>query len=129
MAGLATDERFEEAALARDRLRAIAESLWRLRVDRWLTAGRLVLRGPAGERLELHGGALARRGEPAPDPIGSPAARERADELAALRSWVCRRPTRVEACDVAPSEPVDGGAALSRILRIMRENGRTERRR
>ena len=129
MHALAADERFEEAALARDRLRSIAESLWRLRVDRWLTAGRLVLRGPSGERLELHGGALARSGEPPPEPIGSPAPRERADELAALRSWVCRRRTRIEACDVAPSEPVDGGAALSRILRMLRESGRPERRR
>jgi DNA polymerase III subunit epsilon len=129
MEALAAAERFEEAALARDRLRSIAESLWRLRVDRWLTAGRLVLRGPSGERLELHGGALARSGEPPPAPIGTPAPRERADELAALRSWVCRRRTRVEACDVAPSEPVDGGAALSRILRTLRESGRAERRR
>src|SRR5262245_59263464 len=85
---LAVEERFEEAALARDRLRAVAESLWRLRVDTWLTAGRLVLRGPSGERLELHRGALARSGETSPDPIGTPAPRERADELAALRSWV-----------------------------------------
>ena len=129
MFSLAADERFEEAALARDRLRSIAESLWRHRVDRWLTAGRIVLRGPNGERLELHGGALARSGEPPPEPIGSPAPRERADELAALRSWICRRRTRVEACDVPPSEPVDGGEALSRILRMMRESGRPERRR
>jgi DNA polymerase III subunit epsilon len=129
MLALARDERFEEASLARDRLRAVAESLWRLRIDRWLTGGRLVLRGPAGERLELHRGALARSGEPPPDPIGSPAPRERADELAALRSWICRHPTRVEACEVPPSEPVDGGAALSRILRMMRESGRAERRR
>src|SRR4029453_12855167 len=42
MLSLAADERFEEAALARDRLRSIAESLWRHRVDRWLTAGRIV---------------------------------------------------------------------------------------
>jgi DNA polymerase-3 subunit epsilon len=129
MLALADDERFEEAALARDRLRAIAESLWRHRVDGWLTAGRLVLRGPVGERLEIHRGALARSGDRIPEPIGSPAPRERADELAALRSWVCRRQTRVEACDVPPSEPVDGGATLSRILRMMRESGRAERRR
>jgi hypothetical protein len=35
----------------------------------------------------------------------------------------------VVACDVPPSEPVDGGAALSRILRMRRESGRPERRR
>ena len=125
MEALAADERFEEAALARDRLRSIAESLWRLRIDRWLTAGRLVLVGPRGERLELIEGALARGGEPAPAPIGSPAPRERADELAAIRSWITRHPARVERCDVAPSEPVDGGAALARILGAMRDLGRT----
>jgi len=125
MDGLAQDERFEEAALARDRLRSIAESLWRLRIDRWLTAGRLVLRGPRGERLELIEGALARGGEPAPEPIGSPAPRERADELAAIRSWITHHPTRVEHCEVAPSEPIDGGAALARILGAMRDLGST----
>ncbi|TMK60104.1 MAG: DEDD exonuclease domain-containing protein [Actinobacteria bacterium] len=125
MDGLAADERFEEAALARDRLRSIAESLWRLRIDRWLTAGRLVLRGPRGERLELIEGGLARDGEPAPEPIGSPPERERADELAAIRSWITRHPTRVERCEVPPSEPVDGGAALARILGAMRDLGRT----
>ena len=125
MEGLAADERFEEAALARDRLRSIAESLWRLRIDRWLTAGRLVLRGPRGERLELIEGGLARDGEPAPEPIGSPPERERADELAAIRSWITRHPTRVERCEVPPSEPVDGGAALARILGAMRDLGRT----
>jgi hypothetical protein len=31
----------------------------------------------------------------------------------------------VERCEVAPSEPVDGGAALARILAAMRESGRT----
>ena len=125
MHDLAARERFEEAALARDRLRSLAESLWRLRVDRWLTAGRLTLRGPRGERLELIEGALAGSDEPPPEPIGSPAPRERADELAAIRSWVGRHPTRVERCEVAPSEPVDGGAALARILAAIRESGRT----
>ncbi|MDP9300348.1 MAG: hypothetical protein M3P43_05560, partial [Actinomycetota bacterium] len=59
------------------------------------------------------------------EPIGSPAPRERADELAAIRSWINRHPTRVELCEVPPSEPVDGGAALARILGAMRESGRT----
>src|SRR5205823_1195286 len=77
------------------------------------------------ERLELIEGALARGGEPPPEPIGSPVPRERADELAAIRSWITRHPTRVERCEVAPSEPVDGGAALARILGAMRDLGRT----
>ncbi len=120
MAVLAAQERFEEAALARDRLRALAEALWRARIDRWLTGGRLVLRTRGGERLELDGGSL-RVGAIGPgDPIGAPPPRERADELAALRSWVCRHGLIVERADVAPSEPVDGGRELARILQALR---------
>lgn len=115
MATLAGAERFEEAALARDRLRALAEALWRARVDAWLTAGRLVLRGPSGERLELRGGALVRSAEPDPEPIGLPAPRERAGELAAVRAWLTRHPVVLEDCDVPPAEPVDGGRDLARI--------------
>ena len=39
MRDLAEQERFEEAALARDRLRALAEALARRRIDGWLLAG------------------------------------------------------------------------------------------
>src|SRR4029450_13730220 len=66
-------------------------------------------RGPPGARRARAAGALRRAANPPPAPIGTPAPRERADELAALRSWVCRRRTRVEACDGAPAEPGDGG--------------------
>ncbi|HEX6130358.1 MAG TPA: DEDD exonuclease domain-containing protein, partial [Actinomycetota bacterium] len=55
MQDLAAAERFEEAADARERMRAVAEAIWRRRIDAWLTAGRLVLRGPGGERIELDG--------------------------------------------------------------------------
>jgi hypothetical protein len=40
MRDLAEQERFEEAALARDRSRALAEALARGRVDGWLLGGR-----------------------------------------------------------------------------------------
>jgi DNA polymerase-3 subunit epsilon len=126
MRSLADGERFEEAALARDRLRALAEALWRARVDRWLTRGTLRLAGPSGERLEIRHGSLD-------TPTGNPGAlrhppeRARADELAALRGWICRHPTRPIACDVPPSEPVDGGAALARILRATRGAAREPR--
>lgn len=120
MAALAAQERFEEAALARDRLRALAEALWRARVDRWLAAGRLVLRTHEGERLELDGGSL-RVGDDEPvEPVGTPPPRERADEIAALRTWVCRHRLVVEMADVAPSEPVDGGHELAGILQRLR---------
>jgi len=124
IAALAAQERYEEAALARDRLRSLAEALWRSRVDRWLTSGRLLLRGPAGERLELDRGALRVADDHATEPIEAPPRRERADELAAFRAWACRHRVTVEDCDVAPSEPVAGGRDLARILRMLREAAR-----
>jgi DNA polymerase-3 subunit epsilon len=126
MADLAAQERFEEASLARDRLRALAEALWRARVDRWLTGGHLVLRTSVGERLELREGSLAIGSGPAPPAVGSPPPRERADELAALRSWVCRHRTVVEEADVAPYEPVDGGRELASILQRLRGSSRSD---
>ena len=119
MEALARQERFEEAALTRDRLRAVAEALWRRRLDAWLTCGRLVLRGPEGERIELIGGAPVVAGDAA-EPIGSPSPRDRSDELAAVRSWIARHRVRVEGCDAPPAEPVSGGADLARVLRQTR---------
>jgi excinuclease UvrABC nuclease subunit len=124
MTSLADQERFEEASLARDRLRALAEALWRARVDRWMTAGRLVLRTTDGGRLELDEGSLRVDGAGSADPVGTPPSRERADELAALRGWICRHRVVVEHADVAPSEPIDGGRELARILRRLREASR-----
>jgi DNA polymerase-3 subunit epsilon len=119
MAVLAEQERFEEAAHARDRLRALVEALQRARHDRWLTAGRLRIGSTSGEALDLVGGAL-RCAEPdglaAADPIGSPAPRDRADELAVVRSWIRRHPGPVLACDEPPSEPVSGGRELARLM-------------
>ena len=121
MTSLAEQERFEEAALARDRLRALAEALWRSRVDRWLTAGRLVLSTEEGGRLIVEGGSLEVEDPSASLPsITCPPPRHRADELAALRSWICRHRLSVEACDVAPSEPVRGGRELARLLQLVR---------
>jgi DNA polymerase-3 subunit epsilon len=124
MSALAAQERFEEAALARDRLRAVAEALWRARVDRWLTSGRLVLRAPEAHRLALDRGALQVSGDLPAGPIGTPPARDRADELGALRGWVCRHRVTVESCEDPPAEPVAGGRELARILRQLREAGR-----
>jgi DNA polymerase-3 subunit epsilon len=115
MLRLAEEERFEEATLARDRLDALAEALWRARVDGWLRSpSDLVLRDPGGVRLRLRAGALVR----APDegPMPDPCPRERADELSALRSWVVRHAPRLESCDAPLAETVDGGEALHRLL-------------
>jgi DNA polymerase III subunit epsilon len=111
---LAEDERFEEAALARDRLRVLADALWRARIDAWLTAGDLVVRSPAGQRVALHGGAVRSRHDDA-GPIGWPPDRARADELAAVRAWIVRHRPAIEEVTVAPSEPVAGGAALAAL--------------
>jgi DNA polymerase-3 subunit epsilon len=110
---LAEAERYEEAALARDRLRAIAGALRRARQEAWIV-------GPGGTRLTLQAGALARAGRPV-EPIALPCPRERADELSAIRTWLARNPVRVLACDEPPAEPVDGGAQLDRILRWSRD--------
>ena len=115
---LAGSERFEEASLARDRIAAYAEAVSRARVDRWLCAGRLILRGPAGERIELAGGTLVgAHGDRGP--IGRPVPRDRADELAAVRSWLVRHRVTIEEADPAPSEPVAGGRELASWRRIL----------
>ena len=121
MTHLAEAERYEEACSVRDRLRALAEGLRRSRVDAWLVdAGQLELRAGDGEPLTFDRGALRTPGA-AGEPLGVPCPRERADELAAVRSWVARHSPRVTACDRAPSEPVDGGATLARVLQRTRE--------
>ena len=131
MTHLAEAERYEEAASVRDRLRALAEGLWRSRVDAWLVdAGQLELRAGDGEPLRFDHGSLRTPGA-AGEPLDAPCPRERADELAAVRSWVAKHRPRVTACDRAPSEPVDGGAALARVLQRTREasGNREDRRR
>lgn len=120
---LARAERFEEAAPARDRLRALAEALVRSRTDRWLLgASRLVLSDPVGGRHRFSNGALDRGDDV--EPIGNPCPRERADELAAARGWLAANRVVVREADVAPCEPVDGGAALHALLGRLREAAR-----
>ena len=83
MRDLAEQERFEEAALARDRLRALAEALARSRIDGWLLrTDDLVLRD-AGGRLRLRRGGLIRNA--GDEPVGRREPRERADELSRPR--------------------------------------------
>ena len=121
MRHLAEQERFEEAALARDRLRALAEALARSRTDAWLlTPGDLVLRDVGDRRIRLRGGALVRRDDGDGEPLGPVCDREHADELAALRSWLARHPMVIEHAEKPPTESVAGGAALHRLLRTLR---------
>jgi DNA polymerase III subunit epsilon len=119
MHGLAAAERFEEAALARERLRAIAEGLARSRTDTWLLGTeRLVLRDREGRLLRFANGWLVREAADA-GPQG-PCPRERADELAAVRSWLEHHAVRVEEGGPPLAEPVDGGATLHRLLAQLR---------
>ena len=118
---LAGQERYEEAALVRDRLRSLAAALERDRRDGWLVrAGAFELETDDGVRLRFEHGALTRAGEGCArqeDPLSLPCPRERADELAAVRGWLARHRVRVIAVDGhPPSEPVDGGAAIARVL-------------
>ena len=125
MSSLAEQERFEEAALVRDRLRALAEGLSRARQDAWIAgAGALVLEADDGAVLRLSGGALV-RGDGA-EPIPLPCPRDRADELRAVRSWLVRNRVRVTAADRPPAEPVEGGRQLASILRRLRSPERDE---
>jgi DNA polymerase III subunit epsilon len=120
MAGLAAQERFEEAGLVRDRLRALAEILQRSRQEAWLVgAGGMVLTTQDGARVHMESGAVARGDGVGPIPLPCPP--DRADELAAARSWIAaRRDLRLEHVDVPPTESVDGGRELARVLAAVR---------
>ena len=123
MSSLAAQERFEEAGLVRDRVRVLAEVLQRSRQDAWLVgAGAMVLATGDGARISLRGAAVT-RGDGV-GPIALPCPRERADELAAVRSWIAaRRDLRIERVDVPPAEPVAGGREIARVLAALRAAG------
>jgi DNA polymerase-3 subunit epsilon len=126
MSDLAAQERFEEASLVRDRLRALAEGLARARQDRWLVgAGTMALRTAGGTRILISGGTVV--GADGASPMPLPCPRDRADELAAVRSWLARNPVRVELAQHPPAEPVEGGLALARVLIRVREAARDTR--
>ncbi|MEX1047875.1 MAG: DEDD exonuclease domain-containing protein [Actinomycetota bacterium] len=116
---LASMDRFEEAALCRDRLRVLAEALEKGRTDSWLLgSGTLVLREEGGRSLRFVGGALEDgRGS---EPIGRPCPRDRAEELSAVRRWLARNPVVVEEAENPPLEQVEGGALLHRLLAKLR---------
>jgi DNA polymerase III subunit epsilon len=114
MAHLAEQERYEEAGLVRDRLRALADALARGRTDAWIVgAGVLTVHDGTGSTVRFDDGALVRGDDT--QPLGLPCARERADELAAVRGWFRANHPRLEGCERSLAEPVDGGAAIARI--------------
>ena len=73
--------------------------------------------GHGTSTVRLRAGSLIR--DDGVEPLHLPCPRERSDELSAVRGWLRANAPRIEACDRAPAEPVDGGAAIARIqLRI-----------
>jgi DNA polymerase-3 subunit epsilon len=117
MERLAAQERFEEAADDRDRLRVLVGALARGRQERWLVeAERLEIRVD-GRRLAFRHGALRRRGDE--QGFGWPLPLEAADEVRAVLSCLATGAPRVLRAEPAPAEPVDGGAALARLRRRM----------
>ena len=113
MERLAAEERFEEAAELRDRLRALVSALARARQERWLVeAGRLEIR-VEGRRLAFRSGALERRGDETGYRL--PISFEVWDEVRAVLGWLRGKGARVLAAETAPAEPVAGGAALARL--------------
>jgi hypothetical protein len=135
MNALADQERFEEAALMRDRLRSLVAALSRDRADRWLVrAGTLELSNGDGLPLKIVAGSLETGVSDAPGeaPLSLPCPRDRADELAALRSWLAQaarkgrvRPLTLDGDPLL--EPVDGGAMLAKINAQARDPERSER--
>jgi DNA polymerase III subunit epsilon len=114
MRRLAEERRYEDAARARDRLQALVEGIARTRADAWLAApGTFVVRDRAGARIRLRNGALM-RGED-DDPVALPCPADRADELAAVRSWIARNRVVIEEADGRVAEAVAGGRAVQRM--------------
>lgn len=113
MADLSDQERYDEAALVRDRLRALADALARARTDAWLAGSGTFTVADGDRAARLCGGSLV-RGDGA-EPISLPCPRERADELAAVRAWVRSHRPRIEGGEAGLAELVDGGAAIARI--------------
>lgn len=125
MERLGAEERFEEAAEARDRLRALVSALGRAREERWLLeAGRLELQ-VEGHRLAFRSGALERKGDEPGYEL--PVSFEVWDEIRAVLGWLRGKQPRVLAADSPPSEPVAGGSALSRLRRRLESSSRSGR--
>jgi DNA polymerase-3 subunit epsilon len=126
MQALADQERYEEAALARDRLSALSSALRRRRrIDRLLSCERLLLELPGGEGVELRRGVLwstwcrgpggepittrmvEMRPETLPEP-GAPVPKHLADELLCVAAWMERHASkvRVEHVEGVLAEPL-----------------------
>ncbi len=97
MTELSDQERYEEAGLVRDRIRALADALARSRTDSWLAGSGTFTVEVGGRPSTLSSGSLIR--DDGAEPISSPCPRERADELAAVRAWMRSNAPRVARSD------------------------------
>ncbi|MFZ4585054.1 MAG: DEDD exonuclease domain-containing protein [Acidimicrobiia bacterium] len=102
MHACANDERFEEAALARDRLQVLARALDRQRrLDRLRLPARLEL-ARGDNRIVLERGRVAVDGlEPAPPADGPACPRNAVDELLAVARWLDANATTIRLIDVS----------------------------
>jgi len=93
MHALASDERFEEAALTRDRLAALSRALDRERLVRATRAAGRVTVEDAHGTVEIDGGRLAGDlcTQPAADPA-APAGKEEIDELLVVARFLFGTP-------------------------------------
>jgi DNA polymerase-3 subunit epsilon len=127
MLTLADQERYEEAALVRDRLAALSGALHRRRqMERLVGCERLLLEAPGGEGLELRRGVLwaawcrgvggatvaTRSVEMRPDVLpepGRPVPKAIADELLCVAAWLERHgaAVRLEHVEGVLAEPLN----------------------
>jgi DNA polymerase III subunit epsilon len=112
MVALGDAERFEEAALARDRLRVLVRALRRRRmVESLRTATRVEVSG-GGRTYEVRCGRLMLDGDLEPEPTGAcadhPPAREEIDELLIVGRWMASRAgrLRLDAADGTLASPL-----------------------
>lgn len=113
MQALAADERFEEAALARDRLDVLTRALDRQRMMEQLVAShRLELAGPDGT-ITLYAGVLALDGLELPlgGAVNGIVDRESADELLVIARWLRKHAHRLRVLRV-------DGMLASRLPRL-----------
>ena len=123
MERLARQERFEEAAEARDRLRVLVGALAWARQERWLIGADHLELEVGGHRLAFRAGALQRRGSE--HGFGWPLPIDAVDEVRGALSCLAGGDARVLRADPAPVEPIDGGAALARLRARFRAATRT----
>jgi hypothetical protein len=115
MSRLADAERFEEAALVRDRLKVLVDALIQARAERWLVESGTLVVEEEGRRVLFRNGALVRRGDERGFPLPIPV--DAADEVRVVARWIGGTNVRLVEAEHSPRESLEGGAALARLRR------------